>query len=161
MELEKMNKLKFLSLIGMITGLYLVLMYVFQSISFLSIQCRIAESLRVFCIFPFGIIGTLLGQFLGNLTSPLGLIDWISPIINIVGTLAIYFFHKKFKFKGLLLGLLIYCLGISLWVDIMLHLVYYLPLFMNFPFILIGECISVFGIGLPLYKVIKNIEIFY
>jgi uncharacterized membrane protein len=160
-ETRKFNTTLFLTRTAIIAGLYTVLVYFLQPISFLQIQCRVAEGLRATCIIPGGCVGTLLGQFLGNLGSPLGLIDWLSPIVNIPGVIAIYYLHKKWKFPGLLLGFAIYCVGISLWVDYMLFVSFGLPLFVNFPFILIGEVIAVYGIGLAVFGVMRKIEILY
>ena len=79
----------------MTAALYTALGYIFQPISFLGIQFRIAELIVGMCIlFPYeGLIGKVLGVFLVNLTSPLGLIDLNSCWVNIPALFCIIYFY--------------------------------------------------------------------
>lgn len=85
------------ALTAMTAALYTALGYIFQPISFLGLQFRVAELIVGMCIlFPFeGLIGKVLGVFFVNLTSPLGPIDLISCIVNIPAIYCIIFLEIK------------------------------------------------------------------
>ncbi len=84
-SIKKVNVSLKVALIAITAALYIALGYIFQPISFLELQFRVAELIVGMClIFPLeGLIGNVLGVFFVNLTSPLGAIDLISCIVNI------------------------------------------------------------------------------
>ncbi len=70
---------------GIVGAIYFLLCFLLQSISFGTIQVRIAEILGLLCFFrPDFIIGVTLGCFLANLQSTLG---WPDILIGTVATL--------------------------------------------------------------------------
>jgi len=144
-----------IALISITAALYTALGYIFQPISFLEFQFRVAELIVGMCIiFPFeGLIGNVLGVFFVNLTSPLGPIDLISCFVNIPALYCIIFF----KNKGLLkyLGGLLYAIIISLYVAIILYIVGSLPIWINFLYVLIPEVILT-TIGITLFEIVKS-----
>jgi len=151
------------ALIAMTAALYTALGYIFQPISFLGLQFRVAELIVGMCIlFPFeGLIGKVLGVFFVNLTSPLGPIDLISCIVNIPAIYCIIFFRDKKLLKYL--GGVLYAIMISIYVALILNYVFSLPIWLSFIQVLIAEVILA-TLGIILFDIIKsrfNIEFSY
>lgn len=84
------SRLRAISLCSLLAALYVVLLFLFQSLSFLPIQVRIADMLIPTSI-VYGwpaTIGVTLGVVLGNLLSPFGLTDMlIGGFANLVAAL--------------------------------------------------------------------------
>jgi uncharacterized membrane protein len=129
------------ALTAMTAALYIALGYLFQPVSFLGIQFRVAELIVGMCIiFPWeGLIGNVIGVFFVNLTSPLGPIDLISCIINIPALYCIVFLRNR-KFLKYLGGVL-YAIIISIYVAIVLNYAFGLPIWLMFVQVLIAEII--------------------
>ncbi len=149
-----------IAMIAITAALYIALGYIFQPISFLGLQFRVAELIVGMCIiFPFeGLIGNVLGVFFVNLSSPLGPIDLISCIVNIPALYCIIFFRDKRLLKYI--GGCLYAIIISLYVAIILNIVYGLPILLNFILVLIPEVILA-TLGIILFDIIRirfNIE---
>lgn len=151
------------ALTAMTAALYTALGYIFQPISFLGLQFRVAELIVGMCIlFPFeGLIGKVLGVFFVNLTSPLGPIDLISCIVNIPAIYCIIFFRDKKLLKYL--GGVLYAIMISIYVAIVLNFAFGLPIWLSFIQVLIAEVILA-TLGIVIFEIIKsrfNIEFSY
>ena len=136
-----------IALTAITAALYIVLGYVFQAISFLGLQFRVAELIVGMCIiFPLeGLVGNVIGVFFVNLSSPLGPIDLISCIVNVPALYCIIYFKDKGVLKYL--GGILYALIISLYVAFILNFVLSLPIMLMFIQVLIPEVIlTTFGI---------------
>ena len=149
------------ALVGVTAALYTALGYIFQPISFLGIQFRVAELIIGMCIiFPFeGLIGNVLGVFFVNLTSPLGLIDLNSCWVNVPALLCIIYFKDKRILKYL--GGILYAIIISFYVAVILYIVLLLPLWLMFIQVLIAEVILA-TLGIMIFEGIKkglNLEV--
>lgn len=144
-----------IALIAITAALYTTLGYVFQPISFLELQFRVAELIVGMCIiFPFeGLVGNVLGVFFVNLTSPLGPIDLISCFVNIPALYCIIVFRDKRYLKYL--GGLLYAIIISIYVAIILYIAFSLPILLNFFYVLIPEVILA-TLGIILFDIIKK-----
>lgn len=144
-----------IALTAITAALYIVLGYVFQAISFLGLQFRVAELIVGMCvIFPLeGLIGNVIGVFFVNLSSPLGPIDLISCIVNIPALYCIIFFKDKGVLK--FLGGILYALIISLYVALILNFVLSLPILLMFIQVLIPEVILA-TLGIILFENIKR-----
>ena len=142
------------ALTAITAALYITLGYVFQPISFLGLQFRIAELIVGMCIlFPWeGLIGNVIGVFFVNLTSPLGPIDLISCIVNIPALYCIVFFRDKRFLKYL--GGILYAIIISLYVAIVLNIAFMLPIWLMFVQVLIAEIILAL-LGILLFDIIR------
>ena len=142
------------ALIAMTAALYIALGYIFQPISFLGLQFRVAELIVGMCIlFPFeGLIGNVIGVFFVNLSSPLGPIDLISCIVNIPALYCIVFLREKNYLKYL--GGIAYAIIISIYVAIVLNFAYGLPIWLMFIQVLISEIILA-TLGILLFDIIK------
>jgi len=143
------------ALTAITAALYITLGYVFQPISFLGLQFRVAELIVGMCIlFPIeGLIGNVIGVFFVNLTSPLGPIDLISCIVNVPALYCIVLLRNK-KFLKYLGGVL-YAIIISIYVAIVLNLTFMLPFWLMFVQVLIAEVILA-SLGILLFDLIKG-----
>ncbi len=144
-----------IALIAITAALYTALGYIFQPISFLGLQFRVAELIVGMCLlFPIeGLIGNVLGVFFVNLTSPLGPIDLVSCFVNIPALYCIIYLRDKEYLKYL--GGILYAIIISFYVAIILYIVYALPIWLNFIYVLISEVILA-SLGITLFDIIKN-----
>ncbi|KKL67114.1 hypothetical protein LCGC14_2138210 [marine sediment metagenome] len=143
------------ALTAMTAALYTALGYIFQPISFLQLQFRVAELIvGMIILFPFeGLIGKVLGVFFVNLTSPLGPIDLISCIVNIPALYCIIYFRDKGRLKYL--GGILYAIIIAIYVAIILNVVIGLPIWLYFIYVLIPEIILA-TLGIILFDTIKS-----
>jgi len=140
------------------SALYIALGYIFQPISYLGIQFRVAELIVGMCIiFPIeGLIGNVIGVFFVNLTSPLGAIDLLSCLVNIPALYCIVYFRDKGKLKYV--GGVLYAVIISIYVALVLQFVLAIPFWLNFPYVLISEIILA-TLGIILFDFIgKNLN---
>ncbi len=142
-----MKSTKFKSLDVAITAitvaLYVVLGNLFQPISFMGLQFRVAEIVvGMVIIFPIpGLVGNVIGVFFVNLFSPLGPIDLISVVVNIPALYCIILFRERKYLK--FVGGILYALIISLYVGIILDLILGLPWYIMFVQVLISEIVLV------------------
>ncbi|MFX0060445.1 MAG: QueT transporter family protein, partial [Candidatus Heimdallarchaeota archaeon] len=129
------------ALTAITAALYIALGYVFQPISFLGIQFRVAELIVGMCIiFPLeGLIGNVIGVFFVNLSSQLGPIDLISCIVNIPALYCIVLLRNRKYLKYL--GGVLYSIIISVYVAIVLNIAYGLLIWLSFFQVLISEVI--------------------
>jgi len=104
-------------------------------------------------LFPLeGLVGNVIGVFFVNLTSPLGPIDLISCIVNIPALYCIVLFRNR-KFLKYLGGVL-YAIIISIYVAIVLNLVWTLPIWLMFVQVLIAEIILA-SLGILMFDIIR------
>lgn len=144
-----------IALTAITAALYIALGYLFQPISFLGVQFRVAELIVGMCIlFPLeGLIGNVIGVFFVNLTSPLGLIDLLSCVANVPALFFIVYFRNKGALKYL--GGILYSIIISLYVASVLFLVLSLPFWLMFLQVLVSE-IVLSSIGILIFDLIKK-----
>jgi uncharacterized membrane protein len=138
-------------------ALYAVLVTAFAPISFQQIQVRVANSLiGLVPIFGWPVIcGLALGVFLGNLASPLGLIDLLSVLPSLLGLVIVY----RLRGVSVLLGLQGYSTVVSAWVAYMLMLVFNLPYVVTFIYVLLGVSVATTGLGYLLYKSLSRLGV--
>ena len=148
-----MNKSMFVSMTAIIAALYIVLGYMYQPISFLGVQFRVAEIIVGACvIFPYpGLIGNVIGVFFLNLSSPLGALDLLSCFVNIPALLAIILLRNKAKY----LGGIIYSFIIALYVAWILNYVIGRPLEVMLIQVCAAEIVLV-TIGIGIFNYIGN-----
>jgi len=145
------NKVKWIAMNAMIAGLYAVLTLVLSPISYLEIQCRLSEVMVLLAFYnPKFIPGLVVGCFLANLASPLGMID---IVFGTISTLLVCLALNKSKniwmsivYAGFITGIVI---GTELWYA------YQLPLLINMLYVAIGEAIAIL-LGVIIFKAIEN-----
>ena len=138
-------------------ALYASLVNLFAPISFQQIQVRVANAL-IGLVPLFGwpaISGLTLGVFLGNMTSPLGVIDLASSLPSFIGLVVVY----KLRRVSVLLGLQSYSAIVSVWVAFMLNLVFNLPYLITFVYVLVGVTVATAGLGYLLYRSLSKLKI--
>ncbi|MGV9172376.1 MAG: QueT transporter family protein [Promethearchaeia archaeon] len=137
-------------------ALYTALGYIFQPISYLGLQFRVAELIVGMCIlFPWeGIIGNVIGVFFVNLTSPLGLLDLLSCVVNIPALYCIVYFRNKGKLKYL--GGVLYAIMISVYIALLINFLYAVPIWITFLQVLISEVILA-TLGILLFENVKRV----
>ena len=144
-----------IAIAGITAGLYVVLGILLQPISFLSLQFRVAELLvGMVIIFPLGgLIGNVLGVFIVNIFSPLGLLDLISEPVNIIALLPLALLRDKRFWKYV--GGIIYAAIISIYVAILLYYVFSIPIWISFLQVLASETILTM-ISIVLFSIINT-----
>lgn len=143
---------------AMIASIYVVLLYVFQFLSFELVQFRIAELLLVLVLFNSkSFYGITIGTFVGNmLFSPYGFVDAVVGTIATIITLVLMIVMKR----QLLLAFLMP--GIVNGIIIGLMLVYFSDIttltafIVTFSWIFLGQTVVLFVFGYPFYKLLKE-----
>lgn len=144
---------KDLTLNAIFGSIYVVLVFIFSILSFDDIQFRIAEVLLIFALFnPKIIPGLILGNFIANLGSPLGIIDSvIGSIASLIALILMVVFKNKPK-----IAMIFPAISNGLIVGAMLHIMLDLPLIITMFFVFLGEAVVMYLLGLPLYYYVKK-----
>lgn len=139
-----------------VAAVYVVLtLVVAPHLSYGEVQFRISEALLILVLFNKKYwLGLLVGTFLANLGSPLGIIDWV--VGTSASALSIYFM-LQLKNK-LALCLLVPAIINGLFVGIELYYVFQVPLLAGFVSVFFGEFVVVFILGGILYKTLEHNE---
>ena len=143
-------KVKSLALAVPFAAIYVALCLGLAPISYMDIQVRVADALYPL-IGLFGwpaLFGLVVGHFIANMFSPLGLIDLLSVIIFLPAKLAIL----KWKFKAVPF----HVVSVALWVAYILHSLFALPYWITALYVGAGEFIAEIMLGYPLYYAIKR-----
>lgn len=145
---------KDVAIMAILAASYAALTNVLYPISFMGFQVRVANALMglVPILGMPAVYGLTIGVFLGNLISPLGPIDLLSPVPSFVGLMAIY----KLRAHSVLAGLLTYSLILSAWVSFMLWYVLNLPYVLTFTYVAVGISIATAGLGYLVYRTVSR-----
>jgi uncharacterized membrane protein len=143
---------------AMIASIYVVLLYVFQFLSFELVQFRIAELLLVLVLFNSkSFYGITIGTFVGNmLFSPYGFVDAVVGTIATIITLILMIILKRQLILSFLMP------GIVNGIIIGLMLVYFSDIttitafLITFGWIFLGQTVVLFVFGYPFYKLLKE-----
>jgi uncharacterized membrane protein len=151
------KRIRFLCEAALIAAIYVILTYFCAAVGMSSgaIQLRFSEALCIFGLFtPAALPGVALGCFMANLLTGCALWDIVfgslASLIGMVGVIAL----KKFPY----LAPIPYALANMIIVPFVVKLVYGAPEALPLIFLTvgIGEIVSVFGFGIPLYLVLKK-----
>lgn len=139
---------------AMIASIYAVLVYLFSISSFGLVQFRIAEVLMILVLFDKkNIIGLTIGCFIANWLYGAIIIDVIfGSFATTIAGILMYLTRKKpwlsmifpAVSNGLIVGAILtygYILG---------------PLWITIPSVFLGEFVVMYGLGLPLYFVLRK-----
>ncbi|MFQ6089321.1 MAG: QueT transporter family protein [Candidatus Methanofastidiosia archaeon] len=143
--------------IGIVGALYAVLVFVFGAISYAQFQFRIAEVLKPIVIRKKHVIlGIAIGNFLGNIFSPFGILELtLMPLTCLVWGYICWYLSNR---VNVYLGSFSYALGTSLSVGWMLSYVLGIPFLLTTLSVLVSETILIVG-GTPLIlKVLDALE---
>ena len=151
------KRVRFLCEAALIAAIYVILTYFCAAVGMSSgaIQLRFSEALSILGLFtPAALPGVALGCFMANLLTGCALWDIVfgslASLIGMMGLVAL----KKFPY----VAPAPYALANMVIVPFVVKLVYGAPEALPVIFLTvgIGEIISVFGFGIPLYLVLKK-----
>lgn len=163
-----MNKKKtnFIVQASLIAAVYAALTYAaaLAGIAYGNIQFRFSEALTILsAITPVAIPGLTVGCFLGNITSPFGLVDIICGTLATLLAAVLAYYSRKITIKGLPVLSSIFPV-ITNAVIVGLEITFFMPEGFKFSAFLIsalqvglGEAVMCVGLGLPLWTVLKKI----
>jgi len=147
---KKAFKIRNVALTAMFGAVYYAVTLTIAPIAFLEIQCRISDAM--YALIPlFGapmIIGITAANFFGNLSSPVGVLDWITPFVLVLPQILIWKLGNKAQ--PILIG------AIALWVGAILYWTFDVPLVLTIISVAIGETIAIIGLGFPLAYALKK-----
>ena len=153
---------------AVIAAVYAGLTYVaaLLNLAYGGIQFRFSEALTILAVFtPAAIPGLTIGCFLGNITSPYGLVDIICGTLATLVAAILSYLTRNIKFKDLpLLSALFPVIANAIIVGLEITLL--MPEGFKFKAFLIsalqvgfGELVMCYVLGIPLYKFIKKIKL--
>ena len=153
---------------AVIAALYAGLTYAASmlNLAYGSIQFRFSEALTILAtISPAAIPGLTVGCFLGNITSPYGLIDIICGTIATLLAAILSYKTRNIKFKDLPLlsaffPVIANAIIVGIEITIFMPEGFKLQVFLiNALQIAVGQLVMCYGLGLPLYNVIKKTKL--
>ncbi len=159
------KKTGFIVKAAVIAALYAGLTYAagLLNLAYGGIQFRFSEALTILAaLSPAAIPGLTIGCFLGNITSPYGLVDIICGTLATFIAAVLSYWTRKVKFKDLPLLSAIFPV-ITNAIIIGLEITLFMPEGFKMQAFLItagqialGQLVMCYGLGIPLYKVIKK-----
>ena len=165
-----MNKKKTVFVVqsAVIAALYAGLTYAASmlNLAYGSIQFRFSEALTILgAISPAAIPGLTIGCFLGNITSPYGIIDIICGTLATFIAAILSYKTRNIKFKDFPLlsaffPVIANAIIVGIEITIFMPEGFKLQAFLiNAMQIAIGQFAMCYGLGLPLYKVIRKTKL--
>ena len=139
---------------SMIAAMYVVLVFVFQFLSFETVQFRIAEVLLILVFFnKKHFIGLTIGTFVANyLMSPYGIVDALVGTLATVVALVLMILMSKPKWLSLLFPAISNGIVIGLMISLM-NQIPFLPIAM---WVFLGEAVVMLLLGYPLYTYLNK-----
>ena len=144
---------------AIIAGLYAALTILLAPISYYAIQVRISEALTLLpFVYPSAIWGLFLGCMIANIFGGLGPYDiFLGSTITLIAAYLTYLLRKtKNPYLAPLPPIILNGLGVSAYLVYLLHILpeknisHFSPYLSTSIFIMIGETISTYIIGLPI-----------
>ena len=165
-----MNKKKTMFIVesAVIAALYAGLTYAASmlNLAYGSIQFRFSEALTILaCLTPSAIPGLTIGCLLGNITSPYGLIDIVWGTAATLLAAILSYCTRNIKFKNLpwlspIFPVLTNAVIVGVEITLFMPEGFKLQAFLvNAMQIAIGQLVMCYGLGLPLYNVIKRTKL--
>lgn len=150
---------------AVIAALYAGLTYAASvlNLAYGGIQFRFSEALTILAsLSPAAIPGLAIGCFLGNITSPYGLVDIVCGTLATLIAAVLSYWTRNVKFKDLPLLSAIFPVLTNA-VIIGLEITFFMPEGFKLEAFLItaaqvglGELVICYGLGIPLYKIVKK-----
>ncbi len=139
-----------LTRLALVTAIYAVLTVVTSELSYNGIQYRLSEVLVLLCFYRKDYAPALiLGCFISNLFSPLGVIDWIvGPIATAIAVVPMYYM------RNIYLAALLPIVSNGIIVGIELTVVFGASVWFNMLTVALGELVVVGILGVVIFKLI-------
>ncbi|MFF5993994.1 QueT transporter family protein [Lysinibacillus sp. KU-BSD001] len=151
-------KVKFMATTGIIAALYIAVTMLVAPFGFTEVQFRISEIFNHLVAFnPRFSIGIILGVFIANMFSPLGLYDLIFGVAHSIITISIFVLICKFV-KNIMVRLVLNTLLFTFTMFIIafeLNLALELPFFWTWLTVAAGEFV-VLAVGAPIMYLLNN-----
>ncbi|MBM7609688.1 putative membrane protein [Lysinibacillus composti] len=151
-------KVKFLATTGIIAALYIAVTMLVAPFGFTEIQFRVSEMFNHLVAFnPRYMLGVILGVFIANLFSPLGLYDLVFGVGHSIITLTIFILICKFV-KNTIIRMII---NSFLFTCTMFIIAFELNLALELPFLwtwftcAVGEFV-VLAVGVPIFHLLNK-----
>lgn len=156
MDINFKSQSRYFAEIAIIAAIYAVLTVFLPFISYTNIQFRISEALLVLVLFRKSAIpGLILGCFIANIFSPMGLPDVIfGTLATIVAVYGMYLLRKK----PIGIALIPPVIANSIIVGIELKLFLNIPILAGFFGVLIGEAVVLYTLGIAFYYALKKLK---
>lgn len=134
--------------LALVAAMYVALTLAVQPLAYGQIQFRVSEMLVLLCFYRKDYsISMILGCFIVNLFSPLGLVDIIlGPIATALAAVPMYYM------KNIYLAALLPIVSNGLIVGAELTVLYEDPLWLNFAMVAIGELVVVGILGVIVFR---------
>lgn len=146
---------------ALIGALYAAITLALSAVSFKSLQLRVAEAMiMTVCFTPAAIPGLTIGCIIGNITSPFGLIDVVLGACVTLAASVSGYFTRKIKIAGIpVLTPLGTVLLNALYVGLLDSAVSggSAIFIMSFASVAISEALVCYGLGIPLFIILKRI----
>jgi uncharacterized membrane protein len=150
---------KEIALIAIYAALYAVLVNSIPGLSFGPLNLRIADAMlgAVPLLGIAGVLGHTLGVFVGNIPSPLGIIDLLNTIPSFVMAFVAYYVYKRTKNDYGVIGTCIaYSAVLGVTVGWMLSAPFNIPLPLSIIYVFAGNLVVTTLIGWPVFKLLKK-----
>lgn len=157
----------FLVQAALIAAIYAAITYFISPLSFGAQQFRISEALTVLPVLtPAAVPGLAIGCAIANLGSPLGLVDIVCGTLATLIAAVLTRLTRNIRFKNLPLLSLVFPVLLN-GIIIGLEISFFLPegmSFMGFLYsggsVALGEALSCYVLGLPLFAALNRTKIF-
>jgi uncharacterized membrane protein len=162
---RKMRKLqtKEIALIAIYAALYAVLVVEIPGLSYGPLNLRVADAMlgAVPLLGIAGVLGHTLGVFVGNIPSPLGLIDMLNTIPSFAMAFLVYYMYRQTKNDySVLATSVVYSAVLGTTVGWMLSAPFNIPLPLSILYVFLGNLIMTTLVGWPLFKILKKTGVF-
>lgn len=138
--MNKKENIKTLSMNAMIAAVYVVMTFLIQPLAYRELQFRISEVIVILAFYNKKLIlGLVVGCFIANIPSPLGIIDMI---IGTFSTLCVC--YSLYKVKNIYIGSLLGAIMTGIIIGLELSYVYHIPFIINALYVFIGEFVVLF-----------------
>jgi uncharacterized membrane protein len=154
---------KEIALIAIYAALYAVLVVEIPGLSYGPLNLRVADAMlgAVPLLGIAGVIGHTLGVFVGNIPSPLGLIDMLNTIPSFAMAFLVYYMYRQTKNDySVLATSVVYSAVLGTTVGWMLSAPFNIPLPLSILYVFLGNLIMTTLVGWPLFKILKKTGVF-
>jgi uncharacterized membrane protein len=153
---------KEVTIIALYAAVYAVLVNSIPGLSFGPLNLRVADAMlgAVPLLGIAGVLGHTLGVFVGNLPSPLGVIDLLNTIPSFAMAFVVYYVYKRTKNDySVIVTSIAYSAVLGVTVGWMLSAPFNIPLPLSILYVFAGNVVITTLVGWPTFKLLKKAKI--
>lgn len=151
--MNRMFSTKNLVLSGLIAAVYVVLIAIFPAFSFGQVQVRIAEVLTLLPILtPAAVPGVFIGCLISNILFGGAMIDIIFGSLATLAAAVLTYYLRKNKWLAAFPPVIINAIVVPFILQVSLGTPYWITFF----YILVGQTIAVYALGIPFIIALKK-----